>query len=359
MALLSQMYATSVNARIMFLYGVLEISWRNPDHPEFKEVAVYRKLNDFATSELDPYATLVYKGTAEKIYDYRLDGLATTTFKDAAEKSIGTYNPYNQTFTGKTQRPLDADTMYYYTVFTIDKAGNYYSTDGTTATGKPNKDHGLSNVMYQNIPGFYRIEDRKKQLQRYFKTTAMAYDYLLTSINHLQDFVSVDRCHPWQLDYLAYLIDWEIDKTLPVPSQRQTLKNAINIYRNAGTKKGLDTLVKIYSGFPNSSGVLESRDSSVSTVYFGYFPEDQLRYDYEATPNLATLNSALIGKPGDPLKYVFDGSPNSKVASERFVAYVNKTTAITPEQEETMRNRLDRLLTRFAPAGTKFDIEIY
>lgn len=355
-----QMFATNVQAKMVLLYGVLEVSWRPPAHPDFEEVAVYRKVNDFASSELDPYATLVYQGKATKIYDYQLSGGATADLKEAAAHSIGVYNPSKDIFEGQTNQPLDPNIMYYYTVFSIDKNGNYYASAVTTSTAKPNRNHGLADLMYhQYIPAFYRQEDKKHQLKRYLQAVAMMYDFVYTSIDNLQDLVSVDKCPPDKLDYLAYQIDWEIDKTLPIPSQRQTLKNAINIYRNAGTKKGLDTLVKVYSGFPNTSGVSEGIESSMYTVYFGYFPEDIVRYDYASVPDLDSLDPSTIGKGGDTLKYIFDSRPNTRQASDKFIAYVQKTTPISAEQEATMRRRLDRLLSRFTPAGVKYEIEIY
>jgi phage tail-like protein len=354
-----QIFVTDVAAKMQLLYGTIELSWQNPSTPEFSEVAVYRKINDYPTSELDPYATLVYRGTAEKIYDYKISGPATTDFGVAARAVIGEYNSNTGTYENKVPDPLLSDVIYYYTVFSIDTTGVYTSSFVTSTTCRVNKEHGLFEAMYSYLPAFYKVEDRKGELKRFLQAITPMYDYLKTNADNMSHFIDIDKCEPYQLDYIAHLLDWELDKTLPIPSQRQTLKNAVNVYKLAGTRKGLDLLVKMNSGFPGTSGVLEGRDYTAHSVYFGYFPTDAVRYDYATTPDLTALDPTKIGTATDPLKYVSDFRSNVKQDTDRFIAYVQKSTQISAEQETAIRNRLTRLLNRFAPGGTKFDIEIY
>lgn len=357
--ILNAMFATDVQAKMMVLHGVIEVSWRNPSHPNFKEVAVFRKTNDFVYSELDPYGTLIYQGPANHIYDYSISKGATTEMSVVMKEVIGTYDRRNNKFLGQIEDPLDGDTLYYYTVFSIDKNGKYHFSYATTATARPNKNHNISERLYEYLPSIYRIEDKDFQLQRYLKISGMVFDYIMSASKNMSHFIDIDTCEPYQLKYIANLLDWDLDETLPIPSQRQSLKSAIDVYRNAGTKKGLDMLVKTNSGFPNTSGVAEGRDFTLHSVYFGYFPFDLVRYNDESTPNFDTLDPNTIGRAGDPLKYTWDFRPQARQQSERFIAYVRKTTQLTPEAEELMRKRLTKLLTRFSPSGTKFDIEIY
>lgn len=357
-------YATGVSARAHLLHGMMELSWKNPTHPSFKEVAVFRKVNDFAMSEVDPYATLVYRGTAERVYDYSMSRTATTDLTVAAKAVIGDYNRTTKTFSGMVADPLDADSLYYYTVFAVDTDGNYYSSYATTATGRVTEDLGIAKKLYENLPTLYKIEDRDDQLKRYLEIMGFGFNHLMTRMRNHPKKVDIDSCEPWELVLIANQLGWDLDRTLPVPQQRTSLKNAMNIYKAAGTKKGLDTLVKTNSGFPNTSGISESREYTLNSAYFGYYPFDLIRYADSGTPDFRPVNQggddlALVGKGGDPLKYTMDFSQNGKQETEKFIVYVRKTTPLTTEQETTLRNRLNKLVTRFAPLGTKFDIEIY
>lgn len=357
----SIMFATDVKADSILLHGVVEVSWKNPTHPQFKEVAVYRKQNDFMTDEYDPYGQLIYQGTAERIFDFSDSKPADTDFSRVAAQVIGNYNPYNQTFSNQVKDILSNEILYYYTVFTIDNDGKYHASYATRDTGRPTKDFGIARKLYDYLPSLYKIEDRNKQLERFLQILGMAYNYIMTKNSNIRHFIDIDSCDPDQLDYIAYTLDWQLDKTLPIPSQRQSLKNAIDIYRNAGTLKGLDVLVKTNSGFPNTSGVQEGRDFTMHTVYFGFFPFDLVRFDNHITPDFreGMMDFSAIGRGGDPLKYTEDFSPNARQQTDRFIAYVRKTTEITEEQEQLVYERIDRLLRRFAPVGTRYDIDIY
>lgn len=356
----STLFASKVAAKMQIAYGVVQITWENPTSSEFDRVAVYRKRNDFVHSEFDPYGTLIYEGKLTEIYDYSLSNKASISYEEAMEQAIGVYNPRTNKFEQKVNDPLQGDTLYYYTVFTVDKNGVYHFSNTTCDTSRVNKDNGILDRMYaEYLPALYRIEDEKYQLQRFLKVSAMIYDFIYSSTDYMKYAKDLDNCEPYQLELLAEEIGWDLDKSLSIPSQRQTLKTAINVYRNAGTKKGLDMLVKTNSGFPNSSGIMETMSLNVQTVYFGYTEEDLVRNEYEATPNFDTLDPELIGQLDDPLKYVWDFSSSARQGSDRFIAYVRKTTQITPEQEQIMVDRLTKLLNRFSPSGTQFTIEVY
>lgn len=355
------MFVTNIKADAHLLHGIVEVSWKNPTHPRFKEVVVFRKQNDFMMDETDPYGKMIYRGTGEKIFDYSVSKLASRDFSDVSRQIIGDYNPYNQAFHNQLSDPLNADILYYYTIFTVDMEGNYYSSNATTTTARPTKDFGIAKRLYGDLPSLYKLEDKNKQLERFLQVLGMAFNYLMTKNHNMKHFINLDTCQPDQLDYLAYTLDWQLDKTLPIPSQRQSLKSAIDIYRNAGTKKGLDVLVKTNSGFPNTSGIQEGREYTMTTVYFGYFPFDLVRFDTHITPDFrdGMMDFNAIGKGGDPLKYTEDFSPNARHEADKFIAYVRKTSELTEEQEDLVYQRLDRLLKRFAPVGTRYEIEIY
>lgn len=228
---------------------------------------------------------MIYQGTAEKIYDYSESQPAEEDIKKVIPKIIGTYDSVKQTFEGQVEDSLNPDLLYYYTVFSVDKDGNSYHSYATTATARPNRNQEIGKKLYELLPAIYRIEDKDLQLKRFLEVMGFALDYIKTKIDHMKHFIDIDTCEPYQLEYIAYTLDWELDKSLSIPSQRQSLKNAIEVYRKAGTKKGLDLLVKTNSGFPNSSGVIESREYNLMTVFFGYYPFELVRYEDSGTPD--------------------------------------------------------------------------
>jgi phage tail-like protein len=359
-----KLFATNVVSKMHLLYGVIELNWSNPTHTGFDHVFVLRKINDFATDPLDPYATLVYEGKAERIYDYSESLKAEESIAPIIPKVIGTYDSIRQVYKGQIEDSLNPDMLYYYTIFTVDTEGNIYHSNATRTTGRANKKQDFSRLLYDKLPAIYKVEDKQTQLKRYLEVMGFAFDFIKTKIDNVSTFIDIDTCEPYQLDYIANLLDWELDKSLPIPSQRQSLKNAIEVYRKAGTKHGLDLLVKTNSGFPNSSGVMESRGFNLTTTFFGYYPFELLRYHEEGTPDFRPVEEGgddfeLIGKGGDPLKYTWDFSPDARQEEEKFIAYVRKTTPISAEQQEQMVKRLNKLLNRFSPAGTKYDIEVY
>lgn len=355
----STLYVTHVEAKPSVLSGVIELSWSNPVNPDLQKVVVLRKQNDYPLSEIDPYATVIYEGLDETIYDYCEDGPASTDFEFTAEKVIGKWNRSEQQFIKDYYKPLQDNVLYYYTVFSVDKDGNYHFSNATRAATRTSRYYGTGEKIYNSLPSIYRLRDKDLQLKRFLEGVGMVFDLIMSETEDLSTLVNIDDCPPDKLKYIANLLGWELDDSLPIPSQRQSLKNAVAVYRMAGTRKGLDLLVKLNSGFPQTSGVEEGRNFTLYTVYFGYYPFDLIRYDYEATPNFDTLDPALIGKAGDPLKYTVDFSANNRHETDKFLAYVRKTTPLTPEQEDTIRRRLTRLLDRFSPIGTKYELEIY
>ncbi len=363
----SRLFATSVESHMDLLPGVVRLNWRNSSDKTFDHVAIYRKVNDFCTNPLDSYSQLVYSGKAEQIYDYSLSKPATEDYKIVKQAIIGEWVQYESRFVGKIPDPLDADTLYYYTIFSVDKDGKHHFSNATRISGMPSRNHGLGDILYQQyLPDVYRREDTKQsyELKRYIQVIGHSLDYLMTKAQNMSLFMDIDKCPPEYLPYIAKELDWELDSTLPISSQRQALKNAINVYRMAGTKIGLDILVKTNSGFPNSSGVTESRGLVLNSTYFGYYDFELIRDHETGTPDFRPVSEggddlSLIGQAGDPLKYTFDFAADSRQSEERFVAYVRKTHPITPEEEEQMRYRLTKLLKRFSPAGSKFDIDVY
>jgi phage tail-like protein len=355
----SMLFATNVLAKPHLLHGVVEISWTLPMNSEFKEVAVYRKVNDFVTTELDPYGTLVYKGTESRVFDYSISRQGELHFANVANKILGTYDSHTKTFNGEIDDPLVGGRTYYYSVFSIDKNGNYHFSYATTVTATPTKNFGIDEKIYDYLPSIYRLEDKQTELQRFTKVIGIMYNFIMSETEKVNSFVDIDKCEPYQLQYIANQLDWELDRTLPVPSQRLSLKNAIEVYKTAGTKQGLDMLVKTTSGFPLSSGIVEGRDSVLYSTYFGYYEDDLIRYNGESTPDFDALDPNDIGKVSDPLKYTMGFSTNTRQGNDSFMAYVRKTSPLSADQELVMRERLTRLLDRFAPAGTNYEIDIY
>lgn len=99
------------------------------------------------------------------------------------------------------------------------------------------------------------------------------YDYR-SAINDVQDLLDIEKCPPQFLDYLASYIGWKLVSD-DIDSWRSQLRQAIYIYKSKGTRKSLESALKlvfpqgVYNPSDPVSGLVESWESYVpSMVYY-------------------------------------------------------------------------------------------
>jgi phage tail-like protein len=337
---------------------VIKLSWKNPTDPAFVEVAVHRRMDDFQVDPLNPFGVEVYRGTATEIYDYHLSLPAKTKLTDVPDVydiiKLGN---------GNESQFLQGESLYYYTVFAVDSEGNYSANQATMTVVKPIKEYFMGQFMYDSLPEIYRIEDTLGDTKRFMELLGYMADYIFSQTHMITDLIDVDRCSADQLPYIAEGIGWQLDKTLPVTLQRQSLKFAVRSYRMAGTKGGLDRLVKYYSGFPQSSGVIETFAFDFYTVSFGTLPESSPRYTTNTTPDFAdeSIDFDHPKSVDDPIRYTPDFSylAGTGTTDSKFFVYIQPTYTLTEQEKTQIEARVRRIVDQFKPIRVDYQIDFY
>lgn len=375
-------YVLNAMAEPLMLNHVNKISWMNPLDLTFDHVAVYRRADQFQTDPSSPYGVLIYSGTGTTIYDYwATAGDVPTTQKSYPQIantdltqtiSDGLYHTASNVLIGGQ--------VYYYTIFCYDKSGNWFCSLATMVTSAPMDSNLWGNRLWDMLPEIYQKSDggqtfdpsplKRGQLQRLLALLAYAFEWTDNRAKRTPLLLNVFKTDPDKLDYIADFLGWTLDKTQPLSTQRNALANAINIYHLAGTRKGLDVLVKYYSGFPTTSGVIEN---SIRTLTAPLFSNNQVYFTSNVGPDFGTWDTSTmtttfttqsmdfsqIGKVNDPLYYCYDFSSSAKTGASQFTAYVQPTYTLTNQQQTDLINKLTTVLNSFVPAGVGFSIQIY
>lgn len=350
--------ALNVVGEAMALPRVVRLTWNLPSDPSFKEVVVHRRTDDYQVDPLNPYGVVVYQGTDTTIYDYNLKEPALTKLGDVPdiydiiEEGLGAEKDF-----------LKGETLYYYTVFAVDNQGVYAANNATMVVVKPIKEYYMGQKMYDMLPQIYRSADEKQELKQFIDILGYTADYLFSKTKMIPDLINIDRCSPTQLEYIAKTIGWDLDRTLSTSIQRASLKAAYSSYQYAGTKRGLDRLVKYYSGFPKSSGVLESFSFDHYSVYFGTSPASVPRYADHIVPDFTdgAMDFSKIKTGNDPLHYTpdFSYSAGSANAGDKFFVYIQPYYTLSAEEKYQIELRVRRVLDQFKPLGGEYLLEFY
>lgn len=354
MASILPVTALNVKAEAVAIPRVIKISWTLPPDPNFREIVVHRRTDNFQNDPTNPFGVEIYRGTDTVIYDYHLFEPATTNLLTIPDiYDIIKTNPE------EARNFLQGGVLYYYTVFAVDKDGNYHANNATKVAEKPIKEFFMGEKLYHLLPEIYIANDKFQELKKFFEILGYVFDYMYSQIQMTTDLINIDYCRPKELEYIADFLGWDLDKTLDISTQRASLKAAYMFYRYAGTKQGLDLLVKYASGFPKSSGILEGFSFDHYTLDFGVSPEAPIRYLDHITPDFDNMDFNLIGTADDPLHYTPDFSFNSKMATDKFFVYVRPTIPLTQEQKILIEQRVRKLVDQFKPIGTEYEFEIY
>jgi phage tail-like protein len=368
MAITTQL-ATNVKATPSLIPNVIEISWDNPTDPNFDHVVVYRRVDQFQTDLASPYGVQIYSGSLTKIYDYRKDAsersntallyvdpnyVANPNIADIDFDSVAA-----DSLNGWSLNLLDQGQIYYYTVFSIDTFGSVYSSISTMASCRMMKQENWGNTLWSRIPPLFQEEDGGKefdpakknrgQTERLLTLFGLGFNWMNAKISAQTTYMNVDNCEAQFLDYIAAVLGWELDKSMSISSQRTILKNAVRLYKLAGTRLGLDLLVKYHSGFPNSSGVSENSNILLETPLF---TNSQIYYTDRVAPDLDHYTTT-------GLDYTYDFSSTNVTGTSSFIAYVQPTYTLTNDQVITIENRLTKVLDKFVPTGVTYTISIF
>lgn len=344
------MQILAIKAEPLSMGHAVKLSWKSPTSIDFKEVVIHRRNDDFNLDPASVFSVEIYRGTGETCYDYHLINPAVTKLEDIPKEQDGNF--------------LIGEKIYYYTFFAVDKDNNYYATLATTSAVAPTKKYGMGTWLYNQYPQIYRSSDKTLTLKRLYDLFGEQFGFIYSMIMMSKNMYDPLKVNPKWLPHLAEMVGWKLDYTLPLSIQRRLVKNAVAIYKYAGTKKGLDALVKYYSGFPSTSGVYELHERLHYTVYFGFTETAPVRFHDHIVPDFRDIGEggmdfSLINTVDDPLHYFYDFGPGAVISQNIFVAYVQKTMEIGEEEEQIIRDRITRILDEFKPVNTDYIIEIY
>jgi phage tail-like protein len=335
-------------------YGLghsVKLTWNNPSEPDFKEVAIHRRVDQFSLDPASPFSIEIYRGTATEIYDYHQTNPAV---------SLNNLPNYDALTKEEQNKWLLGETVYYYTFFAVDQEGNHYASLGNTKAVTPTARYGLGKWFYKQLPQIYRTMDaeRNEDIKRFCEILGVEFDHLYSLIRMGRFLLDPSKLNPEYLEVLSKMLGWNLDKNLPLVTQRRILQKAVSFYMYSGTKKGLTALVKYYSGFPDTSSVYEQYPNIFRTPYFGLIPEDPVIYAEDKTPDMLTLDITNINTSQDTLYYTWDFSPNAIIADNRIIIDIHPTVTLTEAEKEVIRVRVARIVDEFTPVNVNYEIRI-
>jgi phage tail-like protein len=178
-----------------------------------------------------------------------------------------------------TDRGLATLRTHYYTVFTrqgIDPSVQYHADDGSQAAVFVTADYGSPRRLYELLPAVHQRLDeplaphevarlrpdvaaafaalapalqRTGQLKRFMLALGAPFDLMRSFAEGLSQLHDADVVRPEFMAALAHFVGWELDRTLPVYSQRNEIKFAPRLYRGVGTVPCLRSIVTRYTGW--------------------------------------------------------------------------------------------------------------
>lgn len=175
-----------------------------------------------------------------------------------------------------SDRELNPLTTYYYTIFTQDSDGNFYADENSRVAVFATENYGLTERLYKLLPAVHQRYDLplnaadisqlsspiqqafnalppqlrdRGQLWRFFLATATTLDLIRSLAEGLRQLRDLDRVRPEFLPLLAQWLNWELDNTQPIFSQRNEIKFTPSFYRTVGTVPNLRNLVNRYTGW--------------------------------------------------------------------------------------------------------------
>ncbi|XXT15198.1 hypothetical protein WME94_33605 [Sorangium sp. So ce429] len=183
-------------------------------------------------------------------------------------------------------RPLKPLTTYYYTLFTLDSAGDWYADSESKVAVFATESYDLAQRFYQLLPAVHQRLDRplrgdeiaalpaevqaalralppalagRGQLRRFLHAALAPLDLMRSFAEGLPQVHDAAAARPEFLLPLAQSLGWSLDRTLPVYRQRNEIRDAPRQYRAVGTIPSLRSIVNRYARWYTQVAELDER----------------------------------------------------------------------------------------------------
>ena len=103
-------------------------------------------------------------------------------------------------------------------------------------------DHGVWRAIHEDGTV------KKGEFQRFLMLFGTMLSRMKGAVDFYPKMVDPDECLPQYLPYLASIVGWALNTSLPTAQQRQAIMSAVPTYRRKGTGDGLETLLRSASG---------------------------------------------------------------------------------------------------------------
>ncbi len=335
---------TQIRGEPLFLGHSNKLTWKNPIDPNFKETVVIRYHGHFSLDPASPFGLEIYRGTATEIYDYHRENSAVLRFSDLPD--------YDSLPDPEKEKWLEGEQTYYYTFYAVDKENQYHATALSTCAVTTTKRYYIGQWLYNLLPEVYRKYDEQTlALKRFFDIIGIELDFIYSLINVSQGKYNTLQANPDLLSFIAKTLDWDMDSTLPINIQRMVLANAVRLYKYIGTKKGISSVVRYYSGFPETSYIYETYQNILKTLYFGVTDDDPVTNIESKTPNFDDFDK-------DSLYFTWDFRPDATISSDTFFIEIAPTYPISEEEKQLIITRVSRIVDTFKPINSRYEINV-
>ncbi|MEU1390951.1 MULTISPECIES: phage tail protein [unclassified Nonomuraea] len=188
----------------------IDLAWRTPEPDRLTGVRVMRRRDTHPTSPSD----------GELI----AEGLGLTAVTDCG---------------------LHGETVYYYTLFPFDGGRRSYEPDpGNKISAMALSRYDFAQQMYDLLPALYhRYDAEHRYLRRFLDLPGSELDRLYSIATAMLSVKDLRRVDGALLPLLAQWIGWPTDRSAPVATQRNEVRQAARLYQTIGTIAALDATV--------------------------------------------------------------------------------------------------------------------
>jgi hypothetical protein len=250
---------SNVIAKTNLLGYAVDIEWQNPPASDFGVgasmigIRIVRRQRTFPVSvdDGDVVYPLNYSATGPQ------------------------FGPPVSRFSDRDLKPLF---RYYYTIFTVDNANNFYFDDSShvsalAADDYPIEGENLVERFYKMLPGVHQLHDTlsnselallspavvnalnalpprlhgRGPLWRFLHATAAPLNVMRSSAEALRQLRDIDVVPPEFLPAMAHWLNWDLSRTLPVYAQRNEIRVAPRLYKSVGSVPNLRAIVNRYT----------------------------------------------------------------------------------------------------------------
>jgi phage tail-like protein len=310
---------------------------------------------------------------------------------------------------------LKAGRAYYYTLFVKETLHNTWQVAGN-AIGISVKDYGSTKRMYNSLPEITRsnipydtaLDSTNDFLYRFIKLFAFQLDLYKTQTENVMNKYDVTNLNGKLIPVFMQEMGLQYEPSIGLKQSRIFLRNAVRLYKNKGTRAGLNEFLKAYAGYDskistsknimldfNDSSFEQSigswasvsnatlarhsaTDSPTITPYNELSSQPNFPNSQKATLQITSVGNGnvIVGLNGDnpihygiPVKestaYTFSGyaqaGTTGRAISAQIYWYDRYGKALTPSSAGSTTNNSTSTWTRFttsvtAPSGAFFAV---